>query len=172
LVLVHGSFHSPSSFHLIKPKLEALSYPVVTPHLPSSKGESPTTNLADDVTAIHEVIIPLMNAGKEIVIVAHSYGGTPGCAAVEGQTIAERSARGEMGGIKSILFISAVLVPKRGGSCGEAWGASGGETPHVDVKVMCFFPSQLHTNFLGTIWSRQRKIQTGILQRRSRGCRK
>jgi len=60
-----------------------------------------------------------MDAGKEIVLIAHSYGGTPSCAAVEGQTIAERSARGEKGGIKSILFISALLVSKQGVSCGR-----------------------------------------------------
>ena len=54
LILVHGGFHNPSCFYLIKPKLEALSYTVLTPHLPTSRGLSPTATLTDDVTAILE----------------------------------------------------------------------------------------------------------------------
>jgi pimeloyl-ACP methyl ester carboxylesterase len=54
LLLIHGAFHSPSSFHLIKPQLEALSYTVLTPHLPTSRGISPGATLTDDVAAIHE----------------------------------------------------------------------------------------------------------------------
>jgi hypothetical protein len=96
-----------------------------------------------------------MNDGKELVIVAHSYGGTPGCVAVEGLTTAERSAWGGTGGIRVILFISAILVSKRGISSGEAWGASSGETLHVEVKVSYTFLSQLQINFLGSMGSRK-----------------
>ncbi|TVY82177.1 hypothetical protein LSUE1_G002460 [Lachnellula suecica] len=137
LILVHGAFHKPSTFHLLTPKLEALSYPVVAPQLACSKGTSPTVMLADDVAIIKEVMVPLMDAGKEIVLVAHSYGGTPGCAAVEGQTVAERSVRGEKGGVKAMLFISCLMVPKRGMTSSGALGVGPEgppDMPFMDVK--------------------------------------
>jgi hypothetical protein len=78
----------------------------------------------------------LLNAGKEIVLVAHSYGGTPGCSATENHTIAERSARGEKGGIKAILFIASILVSKRGTTLAEALGPQdSGANPYMDIKV-------------------------------------
>lgn len=73
------------------PKLEALSSSVITLFSPSSAGGRPNPMHLNDVAAIHEVIPRLMNEGKEIVIVAHSYSGIPGCACTEGQTVTERS---------------------------------------------------------------------------------
>jgi hypothetical protein len=54
---------------------------------------NPTATYLNDVATIHAIILPLIDAGREIFIVAHSYGGIPGCAATEGQSVRERFER-------------------------------------------------------------------------------
>ncbi|KUJ09260.1 alpha/beta-hydrolase [Mollisia scopiformis] len=108
IVLVPGAWHSPECFQYIVPKLEALSYPVACINLATVGEQNPAATHLDDVAAIHEVIIPLMNEGKEVMLIPHSYG-----AAVQGQTVAERSARGEKGGITSIFFLASFALKQR-----------------------------------------------------------
>lgn len=69
LVLVHGAFHGPESYHLIQPKLEALGYQVFCPALVSVGRTHPAATYLDDVAAIHEVILPILDEGEEIVMV-------------------------------------------------------------------------------------------------------
>ena len=69
LVLVHGAFHGPEAFHLIKPKLEALGYPVVAVALASVGTAHPAATYLDDVAAIHEEILPILDEGKEVILV-------------------------------------------------------------------------------------------------------
>jgi len=69
IVLVHGAFHGPEAFHLIKPKLEALGYPVVAVALASVGTANPTATYLDDVGAIHEEVLPIIDEGKEVILV-------------------------------------------------------------------------------------------------------
>ena len=119
IVLVHGAFHRSVCFDKIKQRLEALSYPVTTVDSPTTNGSSLTTTYKDDVEAIHQVMLPLMDEGKEIVIVGHSLGGISACASTEGESIAERATAGKKGGIRSIVFICAFALPKIGLICPE-----------------------------------------------------
>ncbi|KAH7312021.1 Alpha/beta hydrolase fold-1 [Rhexocercosporidium sp. MPI-PUGE-AT-0058] len=124
LVLVHGAFHSPDCFHLIQPKLEALGYPVVAVALASVGKTHPNATYLDDVSVIHEVVLPILDEGKEVVLVTHSWGGVPGVASSEGHTLQERAARGQRGGIKSIMMIASAMIMKKGTSLSESNGAS------------------------------------------------
>ncbi|KAH7390221.1 Alpha/Beta hydrolase protein [Cadophora sp. MPI-SDFR-AT-0126] len=120
LVLVHGAFHGPYCFHLIQPKLEALGYPVIAVALVSARRSHPTATHLDDVAAIHEVMIPVLDGGKEVILITHSYGGIPGVASIEGHTIQDRAARGEKGGIKSIFMISCRIILEKGASLSQS----------------------------------------------------
>ncbi|KAL8765573.1 MAG: hypothetical protein Q9209_007404 [Squamulea sp. 1 TL-2023] len=51
-----------------------------------------------------------MDAGKEIVVIMHSYSGGPGAMAAEGLSLAERRAAGRIGGIVGLIFISAFIA--------------------------------------------------------------
>lgn len=132
IVLVPGAWHTPECFQYIVPKLEALSYPVVTINLATVGGMNPGATHVDDIASIHEIIIPLMNEGTEIMLVAHSFGGIPACASVEGQTVAERQARGLKGGITSIFFIAAFALKKRGMTSSDTFGK---QIDWMDVDV-------------------------------------
>jgi pimeloyl-ACP methyl ester carboxylesterase len=113
ILLVHGAFCTPEFFGDLPSKLNALSYPVLTIQLPTAD-EIPGATVKSDVAAIHELILPELDQGKEIVIVAHSYGGIPGCASIEGLSVPDRALQGKQGGIRAILFIAAFALPKKG----------------------------------------------------------
>jgi pimeloyl-ACP methyl ester carboxylesterase len=113
LLLVPGAYHLPLSYDTNKERLEALSYPVVTIRLPTASGISPSTSYKEDVEAIHSIILPLMDEGKEIVVVGHSYGGVPSYVSTEGQSIAERTAAGKKGGVRSAVFLCAFAHPEK-----------------------------------------------------------
>ncbi|KAH9893892.1 hypothetical protein F4778DRAFT_748853 [Xylariomycetidae sp. FL2044] len=68
----------------------------------------------DDVKKIHEVAIPLIEKGKEIVIIGHPYGGIPGCAATENFSMADRSSKGLTGGFSHAIFLAGFAVPEAG----------------------------------------------------------
>ncbi|KAL2062323.1 hypothetical protein VTL71DRAFT_6589 [Oculimacula yallundae] len=123
LVLVHGAFHGPECFHLIQPKLEALGFPVVAVALVTAGRTNPTATYRDDVTAIHEILLPILDEGKEVVMVAHSWGGVPGAASIEGHSTQDRKARGLEGGVISLLMIACAVILKKGTSLAEANGA-------------------------------------------------
>ncbi|KAI8958754.1 hypothetical protein F5Y11DRAFT_359783 [Daldinia sp. FL1419] len=55
-----------------------------------------------------------MDNGKEFIIVCHSYGGVPGCAATKGFTVEERKHNGKKGGFRAILFMAAFSVSRAG----------------------------------------------------------
>lgn len=134
VLLVHGSFHGPECWHLVKPKIEALSYPVVTVSLATVGRQNPTATYLNDVAAIHKVILPILDEGKEVVIVAHSWGGIPGVASIENQSIAERVAKGQIGGVKAILLIASGVILKRGATLAETNGYD--SVNYMDFEVI------------------------------------
>jgi hypothetical protein len=89
-------------------------FPVVTVRNAVAVHPTQKATCRDDVKAIHAVILPLMDEGKEIFVVKHSYGGVPGCASTEGQSVHERAKRGEKGGIIGITLMTAFCIPTRG----------------------------------------------------------
>ncbi|KAI9167925.1 Vegetative incompatibility protein [Paramyrothecium foliicola] len=78
----------------------------------------------DDVSAIHKAIEPSLTAGKEIVLVCHSYGGIPASASAEGYQVHERKEKGLTGGIKHIVYMAAAALPTRGLSLFDTFGGS------------------------------------------------
>ena len=48
-------------------------------------------------------MLPEIAAGKEIVIMAQSYGGIPGWASIEGLSVPDRKLLGKKGGVRAIF---------------------------------------------------------------------
>jgi pimeloyl-ACP methyl ester carboxylesterase len=135
ILLIHGALHDPSIWDLVSPKLEALKYAVTTVQLRTSNPSAPNLTPYDDVAAIHEIMFPLFNEGKEVVVIAHSYGACPGLASIEGNSIAERREKGSKGGVKSVMFISSVLISERGKSCADTHYDVGSDWADIDMEV-------------------------------------
>jgi pimeloyl-ACP methyl ester carboxylesterase len=112
VVLVPGAWHSPIHYSLVTGLLSLGGYPIVSERLPSVNSTTPksisVTTDADFVR--NELIVPLLNQGKDVLLIAHSYGGSPGAAAAYGLSKAERTAAGETGGVIGLIFIAAFLA--------------------------------------------------------------
>jgi len=113
VAIVPGAWHSPGSFDALITFLNAAGYPTVSKRLPSVDTATPTTTTAegDAKFIVDQVLNPLLNDGKDIVFVAHSYGGSPGGAAVNGLSKADRAAAGLQGGIIGLVWIAALVAP-------------------------------------------------------------
>ena len=67
--------------------------------------------LEADITAIRKVLMSLVDKNKDILIVAHSYGGTPALAAAEGLWKHMQDREGNGGVMKAVLLSSSLAIP-------------------------------------------------------------
>lgn len=116
VLIVHGAWHEPQpAYEPLKLQIESLGYECYMPKLPTAGGDEVRgVTWEADVQAILEVALPLFDQGKEVVLVAHSYGGVPSCIATRGLGVQERAAKGKSGGFRQIIFIAAFAIPAKG----------------------------------------------------------
>ncbi|RSM10394.1 hypothetical protein CDV31_007270 [Fusarium ambrosium] len=128
IVLVHGAWHLPSHYTMLKEKLTERGFTVIQPKNASvgQVSEIKGKTHLDDVAAIHKAMESSLNDGKEIIVVCHSYGGIPGTAAVEGYQLHERREKGLKGGIKHIVYVASFALPAKGLSLKTAIGGTYG----------------------------------------------
>ncbi|KAF8866559.1 alpha/beta-hydrolase [Acephala macrosclerotiorum] len=113
IVFCHGAWHTPDFFHKVIAILEPLGYKCVTVALPSSSGRvPPTTDLGEDIAAIRSVVLKELEAGHDVVMHAHSWGGIPTSSALEGLTKPERLASGKTTGVTKLTYVSAFVIPE------------------------------------------------------------
>lgn len=75
-----------------------------------------------DKQMLLNLVEPLFEQGKEIVIMGHSYGGIPACAATEGNGVQERAAAGKKGGFRRIIYLAGFAIPQRGMTLLQTFG--------------------------------------------------
>ncbi|CAN8105479.1 unnamed protein product [Discula destructiva] len=120
IVLVTASFTVPELYDEITNAVAAAKIPIKALHLPSTgtgpglgrEGVQPPSML-EDAAFVSAELEKLADAGTEIVLVAHSYGGIPASQCTKRLTRAERQAEGKAGGVVRIAYIAA-LVPDFG----------------------------------------------------------
>lgn len=125
IVGVPGAWHSAECFEDVRARFEAQGYSFVSRNAPSIQAEKALTATADEDAQFvrNEVLLPLLDDGKDVVVLMHSYGGVYGSAAVEGLSKTERLQKGEKGGVVALIYVSAV-VPTVGKSCIEMMGTT------------------------------------------------
>lgn len=121
IVCVPGSFHTPSSWDAVANLLRQEGYQVLTPPLATCTTTEAANDIVgktalDDVSIIHEQLLPLLDQNAEAVLVSHSYGSAAATLAMESQTVEERKARGIKGGIKGLVAIAGFAFPIHGKS--------------------------------------------------------
>lgn len=113
ILLVHEAFHRPVHYESVSGALRDRGFTVVVPAL-ATTGTRAGLTYEDDVAAIEEVLAPLLNEGREVVIVAHSFGALPASQCTEGESVAERAECGLKGGVKHYINVCGLAYPKRG----------------------------------------------------------
>ncbi|KAH7024440.1 Alpha/beta hydrolase fold-1 [Microdochium trichocladiopsis] len=113
ILFVHGAFHAPCHYTPLIKGIQRAGYTVLAPALPSSGPDASIVGkaLADDVARITEVAAPYLDAGRELVVMAHSFGGKPGTEFTGAQAVPERKRRGLTGGVRAIVYLAAFAPP-------------------------------------------------------------
>ncbi|KAI0401346.1 alpha/beta-hydrolase [Xylaria palmicola] len=103
------------------PVVEAVSrhgYGIKALHIPSiglpsgaRPGKPPT--MYDDAAFIADHVTRLADTGHDILLITHSYGGTPATESVRGLSKSERLTQGKKGGIVGLAYMTS-LVPEVG----------------------------------------------------------
>jgi pimeloyl-ACP methyl ester carboxylesterase len=107
-----GAWVVPAVFDATRSRLEALGFPSSCPAHPSIGAEPPTKTLSDDVSSLRGVLSAFADEGRDLVVVAHSYGGVVASSAVEGLSKAARVEAGKTGGVVKVIYIAAFALDK------------------------------------------------------------
>ena len=143
IVFVHGAWQDTSCFDIVRAQLSTYNYSSTAVPLPSTGASSPSqqTHL-EDVIAIRNTLEQLVLVGeKDVLLVLHSYGGIPGCGAIEGLEKSVRKSIGGRGGVIGCVFIAAML-PLKGQSLSDVlkdW-----KFPYLIVEVSQYPLDPLH----------------------------
>lgn len=119
ILLIPGSFALPALYDGLVGTVAANGYEIKALHPPSvglDSGcgrEGPLPSLYDDAAFIASEIEKLADDGKDIVAIAHSYGGSPLSECAKGLGKEEREKRGKKGGLVRLAYVSC-LVPAVG----------------------------------------------------------
>lgn len=137
VVLVHGACHTPGHFHLLIQALRKAEYRVIAPSLATTGWDDRISGKtwADDVALLHSVVDPLLDEGRQAIVLGHSYGGIVITHFAVGHSVAERAARGQKGGVAAVLYLAALALP-----AGKAITDVLGTSPIVEIDVSTPLP--------------------------------
>ncbi|KAE8333383.1 Alpha/beta hydrolase fold-1 [Aspergillus sergii] len=112
IIFIPGAWNSPAGFDVVRQLLESKGFPTAAVAHPSAGAEPPNQTLSDDVANLRATLVHETGQGKDIVLVAHSYGGFVASDAAEGYGLIQRKAENKKGGIVAILYIAAFIGNK------------------------------------------------------------
>ncbi len=116
-----GSFVLVSLYQPIFDAVSEAGYEIKGIHPPSVGPSSrqgrdgPAPSMYDDATVIAQEAEKLADQGKDVIIIAHSYGGVPVSQSPRGLGKLERKAQGKPGGVVRLAYMTC-LVPAIGKS--------------------------------------------------------
>ncbi|KAE8154362.1 Alpha/beta hydrolase fold-1 [Aspergillus avenaceus] len=111
MVLVPGAWSTPSFYSSLQSLLVNRGFQVLVTQHASTGAEPPTKTLNDDVSCLRATLRELCDAGNDVLVLAHSYGGIVSSVAVEGLEKPLRQAHGKKGGVIMITYMVAFVIP-------------------------------------------------------------
>lgn len=115
IIVVPGSFSHAWFYDDFVSALQSHGYPTQVIDLRTTRDNTiPPANMFDDAAYIHGTIEKLVNEGKEVVLIPHSYGGIPTTESAKGLLKSDREKQGKQGGIVKIVYLTALLPPVGG----------------------------------------------------------
>ena len=136
IILVQGSFQPPAAYDTFTKSLRAHGFTVILPPLPSlNNHDSPDfakKDLASDASMIQaEAERLIVEQGRDIMLVMHSYGGLVGSEAIpEDLSARERRKKGLKGGVVHLFYYTAFILDK-----GQSVLGTFGESPNNIIKA-------------------------------------
>ena len=114
-LFIPGSWHTPAYFDSLIAKLASEDFKSQTVFLPSAGIEPAIESMEPDIQAIMSKLSSLLDEGTDVIVVAHSYGGECGSAAVGRMFNQHSGSNGKIGKIQRMIFVCA-FVPTEGES--------------------------------------------------------
>ncbi|KAI1417266.1 hypothetical protein F5Y13DRAFT_202801 [Hypoxylon sp. FL1857] len=115
ILIVHGGWHVPDSYNKLTRALRDAGFEVHIPRLPSLNGaRPPNADLTTDTDLIRSYATSLVEAGRAVAVLMHSYGGHVGTNAIYGLSKNARAAKGLSGegGVSHLIYMAASALPE------------------------------------------------------------
>ncbi|KAK9365552.1 hypothetical protein V1509DRAFT_649495 [Lipomyces kononenkoae] len=160
IIIVPGSLHKPIHYRKIAEPVRARGYEIIThPVTPSlvvcgDDYVDPATTHLDDAAEIRRNLLPVLEEGKQAIVISHSYGSLP--------------ATGSKGGIISVIIIAGFVFP----SCGKSIMDDDKEplnvpyhivengVSHLQESAKALFFSDMSPEEADTVWANLFKKQS------------
>ncbi|GKZ32165.1 hypothetical protein AbraIFM66950_001345 [Aspergillus brasiliensis] len=113
IVIVPGAFGTPQGFDKVLPYLTEAGYATHPGSYPSCNPSDPTiVSSSQDIAHLRDnVLLPLLNEqGKDVVIIAHSYGGVVAGGAAKELAKGTRNAQGHSTGIVGLIYVAGNIT--------------------------------------------------------------
>ncbi|KAL4783182.1 alpha/beta-hydrolase [Aspergillus varians] len=111
VVFIHGAWHLPAAYAPFTTALRRHGHEVHIPRLPSMNGaRPPNADLETDSDLIRTYVESLVEAGRQVTVLMHSYGGQVGTNALARLGAKTRAAQGLTGGVVRLVYIAAFAV--------------------------------------------------------------
>ncbi|KAJ5822559.1 hypothetical protein N7447_004899 [Penicillium robsamsonii] len=112
IVIVPGAWHRPAHFEGLIDELAKINYDAEAVTMPSVDSSPPLATWDQDAQAVREMIMSKLDAGKDVVVLAHSFGGIAMSEGAKGLGKKERGAQGLKGGIIKLVYMCAMALPE------------------------------------------------------------
>lgn len=134
IVISPGSFSLPIQYAVFNDHLQHLGWESVHIPLPSigRRDPLPPATMLDDAEVISKTLRKVIGDSNRVVLVTHSYGGTPATQGLKGMTVKERAADGKGGGVERVIYITSV-VPPIDGSLQSEFSGGDSEVSYLEV---------------------------------------
>ncbi|KAI0525360.1 Alpha/Beta hydrolase protein [Xylaria bambusicola] len=111
IVIVPGAFCKPDIFDSLLTYLKAAGFTTHLGPIPSCDPADPTvaTCEADSTSLRNEVLVPLLAKGEDIVVFAHSYGGTVAGSAIKNLDKDTRKKEGKAASIIGLIYLAGII---------------------------------------------------------------
>lgn len=145
LIFAPGAWYPPTAFDPIISTLKEHGYANChTVAFPSVQQASTVKGLEPDIGAVRALVAQEAEAGRDVIVVSHSWSGLPVSSALDGLSKEEREEEGKSGGVVRLVFVAS-FIPNIGESL---IGAFGGTPPPWYVRDVSFFSFSFSFLFL------------------------
>ncbi|KAI0179473.1 alpha/beta-hydrolase [Hypoxylon sp. FL1284] len=128
MVIIPAASALPLFYDTVVDGVSRHGYDIQVLHIPSvglatGARPGPPPNMYDDAAFISAHVTGLADTGNDVLLITHSYGGTPATESVRGLSKDERLKQGKTGGIVGIAYMNS-LVPEVGHPASSSAGTA------------------------------------------------
>ena len=107
LIFIHGSWHRPNCYdRIIEPLRNKYNLKCIAIALPSTQ-DNPQATYKDDIDAARAAITSEVTQGRDVIIIAHSYGGMVGSSCIKGFTKSGSESDNTKGYVQALILIAS-----------------------------------------------------------------